>query len=260
MMSRKDVSPANFNFISGAFFWLTDDELPIDMRRPPLPDNALKLGKTSWAVTGFSIKWLFPIILDVLRHYYLAAQKRQINRKTMSLIIDKQTLDDLNIFGKRDNDAVYAIFNRTYTRGGAAVLEQMFRYPLANLERYQKEVESFNIFFLHQTAFPFQGELFDAAESYLSDTDERSRLSAQNNTLGRKFNQVIGADTAYQQLLKGITSIIEIFILLQQFIETAGREVQQTAYATEMQAVQGILAQPPFEPAAERKDAGQDRL
>lgn len=63
MMNRKDVSPANFNFISGAFFWLTDDELPIDMRRPPLPDNALKLGKTSWAIAGFSLKWLFPIAL-----------------------------------------------------------------------------------------------------------------------------------------------------------------------------------------------------
>lgn len=63
MMNRKDVSPANFNFISGAFFWLTDDELPIDMRRPPMPDNALKMGKTAWAVAGFSIKWLFPIIL-----------------------------------------------------------------------------------------------------------------------------------------------------------------------------------------------------
>lgn len=63
MMNRKDVFPANFSFISGSFFWLTDDELPIDMRRPPLPDNALKLGKTSWAITGFGLKWLFPIAL-----------------------------------------------------------------------------------------------------------------------------------------------------------------------------------------------------
>jgi DNA mismatch repair ATPase MutS len=171
----------------------------------------------------------------------------------MSLIIDKQTLDDLNIFGKRDNDAVYAIFNRTYTRGGAAVLEQMFRYPLANLSDIKKRSGIIQYFFLHQTAFPFQGELFDAAESYLSDTDERSRLSAQNNTLGRKFNQVIGADTAYQQLVKGITSIIEIFILLQQFIETAGKDVQQTAYATEMKLVKEILMQPPFEPLLKEK-------
>jgi len=34
----------------------------------------------------------------------------------MSLIIDKQTLDDLNIFGRRNNDSVYAIFNHTHTR------------------------------------------------------------------------------------------------------------------------------------------------
>ncbi|NML22280.1 ABC transporter permease subunit [Pseudoflavitalea sp. G-6-1-2] len=63
MMSRKDISPANFNFISGSFFWLTNNELPIDMRRPHMPDNALKMSKTAWTVSGFMLKWLFPIAL-----------------------------------------------------------------------------------------------------------------------------------------------------------------------------------------------------
>ena len=164
----------------------------------------------------------------------------------MSLIIDKQTLDDLNIFGKRDNDAVYAIFNRTYTRGGAGVLEQMFRYPLASLDDIRTRSSIIHFFFTHQTAFPFQGELFDAAESYLSDTDERSRLSAQNNTLGRKFNQVIGADTAYQQLVKGIAAVIEILILLQQFIDATVKDAQHSSYAPEIKAAQEILMRPQF--------------
>lgn len=62
-MNRKDVKSGNFGFISGSFYWLTDEELPIDMRRPPLPDNSLRLGKTGWAVSNFSLKWLFPIAL-----------------------------------------------------------------------------------------------------------------------------------------------------------------------------------------------------
>jgi ABC-2 type transport system permease protein len=60
MMSRKDVSAANFGLISGSFFWLTDGELPADMRRPPAPDRSLRLGKTSWAISKPGLKWVFP--------------------------------------------------------------------------------------------------------------------------------------------------------------------------------------------------------
>ena len=63
MMQRKDVNPANFSFISGIFYWLTDGELPIDMRRPPAPDNALYLGKTSWAISKPMLKWVLPVAL-----------------------------------------------------------------------------------------------------------------------------------------------------------------------------------------------------
>ncbi|MBO9633937.1 MAG: DNA mismatch repair protein [Chitinophagaceae bacterium] len=171
----------------------------------------------------------------------------------MSLIIDKQTLDDLNIFGKRDNDAVYAIFNRTYTRGGAGILEQFFRYPLADLHAIDARIRTIRFFLMHQTAFPFRGELFDAAESYLADTDERSRLSAQDNTLGRKFSQVIGADTSYQQLIKGIGSLIEVFILLKQFINSLDITVQDTPYAAAIKPIQEILLQRQFEPVLQEK-------
>ena len=47
----------------------------------------------------------------------------------MSFKIDKQTLDDLAIFGNNRTKSVYDIFNRTRTRGGAKILEEMFLYP-----------------------------------------------------------------------------------------------------------------------------------
>ncbi|MES1249695.1 MAG: ABC transporter, partial [Chitinophaga rupis] len=61
MKSRKDVLAANFDLISGMFAWLTNEELPIDMRRPQPPDNSLRLGKTSWAMSKAGLKWVFPI-------------------------------------------------------------------------------------------------------------------------------------------------------------------------------------------------------
>ena len=48
----------------------------------------------------------------------------------MAFIIDRQTINDLNIFGKVRGNSVYGVFNSTRTRGGAQLLEEMFHYPL----------------------------------------------------------------------------------------------------------------------------------
>ena len=53
----------------------------------------------------------------------------------MSFKIDKQTLDDLAIFGNNRTKSVYDIFNRTRTRGGAKILEEMFLYPLSDADQ-----------------------------------------------------------------------------------------------------------------------------
>jgi ABC-2 type transport system permease protein len=77
MMNRKDVNPANFSFISGMFHWLTDRELPIDMRRPPPKDNGLYLGKTSWAISKQMLKWIFPVLLMLCGTLIWVRRKRR---------------------------------------------------------------------------------------------------------------------------------------------------------------------------------------
>src|ERR1700744_1416373 len=67
--------------------------------------------------------------------------------------------------------------------------------------------------------FPFKGDLFDAAEKYLSDTDDRSRLSYDENSLRRKFDHLIGADSEHQQVFKGIAAIIGILATLTTFLQ-----------------------------------------
>ena len=47
----------------------------------------------------------------------------------MAFVTDQQTLDDLGIFGKGGRSSVYDLF-KAKTRGGAAVLREMFNYPL----------------------------------------------------------------------------------------------------------------------------------
>jgi DNA mismatch repair protein MutS len=158
----------------------------------------------------------------------------------MSLIIDKQTLDDLKIFGKRGNDSVYAIFNHTHTRGGAEILEHLFRYPLSDAASINKRSSIIRWFKDRKMAFPFRGDLFDAAEQYLADTDERSKLSHDEKGLRRKFDHLIGADSEHQQIFKGITAIIEIFIQLKAFVQDMGTS-GGTPYEGDMQEINGLM-------------------
>lgn len=58
---RNKVSAGNFPLISAVFFWLTDEEVPIDMRRKPPIDRKISTTKSSWGFTGPVLKWGFPI-------------------------------------------------------------------------------------------------------------------------------------------------------------------------------------------------------
>ncbi len=95
----------------------------------------------------------------------------------MNFKTDEQTINDLGLFGQRDEAAVYAIFNRTQTRGGAAELEDWFRYPMADVEAINRRSEVIRYFSETATAFPLAGNLFDQTKLYLSEQDERTRLS-----------------------------------------------------------------------------------
>jgi DNA mismatch repair protein MutS len=140
----------------------------------------------------------------------------------MRFTTDEQTLEDLNIFGKRGGESVYALFNHCATRGGAAILEEMFRYPLSDEEAINKRSGIIQYFASAGAVFPFQSELFDVAELYLSDTDERTKLSADERTLEDRLTNAIGADSAYKTIYKGVTALLEILHGLRGFVGAGG--------------------------------------
>ncbi len=97
----------------------------------------------------------------------------------MLFTTDKQTLEDLNIFGKHGGDSIFHIFNRCITRGGAGVLDEMFQYPLSDEKLINRRSGIIQHFAAKETMFPFENNLFDAAEPYLGNTDERTRLTTK---------------------------------------------------------------------------------
>jgi DNA mismatch repair ATPase MutS len=158
----------------------------------------------------------------------------------MAFVTDQQTLEDLTIFGRRGGDSIYELFNRTMTRQGSAVVEDMLRHPLSDGTAIETRSAIFQSFAALGTSFPFRSELFDVAEAYLSVTDERTRLSGDTQTLGSRMANLIAEDNEYKHIYKGVTALMEILQQLQAFV--AG--VSPEAYREDREIIESLLAEP----------------
>jgi DNA mismatch repair ATPase MutS len=159
----------------------------------------------------------------------------------MLFTTDKQTLDDLNIFGKHGGDSVYNIFNRTVTRGGAQVLEEMFRYPLSDEQAINRRSGIIQYFAGAGTSFPFKSMVFDAVEPYLANTDERTKLSPEEHGIGRKLSHLIGKDVQTAVIYKGVEAIMELTKGMRDFLQTTGDGI----YNDEKTAIARLLGELP---------------
>lgn len=166
----------------------------------------------------------------------------------MTFRIDKQTIDDLGIFGKIRENSVYGVFNKTATNGGAKILEEMFRYPLSDENSINERGMIIRYFQNNQISFPFRSEIFDSVEFYLNNTDSRSRLSAHEDNLERKFKNAIGTDTEYELIHKGVLSMVEVLIVLKKFLEGLKAKGIERQYQPQVGAMMDLLAIKELEP------------
>lgn len=175
----------------------------------------------------------------------------------MSFITDKQTLDDLNIFGKRGKQSIYSIFNRTCSRGGAEQLEQMFRFPLSDTDAINRRSSIIRYFQQRKQIFPFKNDQFDAIEQYLSNTDGRSQLTHESNTLERKFKTLIGSDTEYQLLAKGVASLVDIVHGLKKLIAEWLQDAGAAQYTADLKIMQKIISADVWKVVHEKKSGAK---
>ncbi len=163
----------------------------------------------------------------------------------MNFVIDKQTLDDLTIFGRGKSSSVYAIFNTTHTRGAARIMEEMFMQPLTDPVAIEKRASAIEFFRQHEIEFPFRGAWFDAAEYYLANTDERTRVEVSENTLSKKFQRVMGSDSEFQMIRNGITAIVDIMSAVGGFVKQTGAAGTTVDGAAGTTGATGTAAPPP---------------
>jgi DNA mismatch repair ATPase MutS len=163
----------------------------------------------------------------------------------MLFTTDKQTLDDLNIFGKQGGDGVFHIYNRTHTRGGAAILEEMFRYPLADGKAINARSSIICRFAEQGIVFPFRSAHFDEIEAYLANTDERTRLT-QQESVGKKLGNMIAMDVETAVIYKGILALVQVLKATAVFMASPALAAME-GYRPEREAIAGILAGTAFE-------------
>ncbi|MDR2271018.1 MAG: DNA mismatch repair protein [Sphingobacterium sp.] len=124
----------------------------------------------------------------------------------MLLETDIQTLEDLRIFGKRDQSGIFEIYNKTRTRGGENLLRDLFRQPSADQKTIADRIAIFRYFSEQKIAFPFDPAMFDLCEKYIRNRSVST--GASSTGLGEKDIQ------------NGVTAIIKFLNGLRSFMDT----------------------------------------
>ena len=60
---RKKITARNFDMANGMFFWLTNEESPIDIRRPDPPDDEVLAKESDLPFANIMYKIVFPVLL-----------------------------------------------------------------------------------------------------------------------------------------------------------------------------------------------------
>jgi DNA mismatch repair protein MutS len=175
----------------------------------------------------------------------------------MSFNTDKQTLEDLNILGKPGTDSVYSLYNNTRTSGGSALLGKMFLYPLANVRTINNRSQILQFFSSVKIKFPFKTEHLDSAENYLGLTDERTRLSPDENSLSRKLSRLVAADGDYKLIHNGVIAIINILGQTNDFIQMIKPAAKETPYEADREELAALLLDPDMAILAAEKNTGK---
>ena len=60
---RSNIVASNYSFINAMFFWFSDNEVPIDVRRQQAEDNSVSLSMDAMAVAKVGFLGVLPILL-----------------------------------------------------------------------------------------------------------------------------------------------------------------------------------------------------
>jgi DNA mismatch repair protein MutS len=151
----------------------------------------------------------------------------------------------------------------------------MFRYPLSDEQAINRRSGIIQYFAASRAGFPFESAHFDAVEPYLRNTDGRTKLSAEEPSLGKKISSLIGVDAETAAIYKGVTALTELVKRAYTFAHSlegegnfsdrvestrelrAGDFSGKAAVQSDKEAMAALLAQPDFTPIVRSEHTGK---
>lgn len=128
----------------------------------------------------------------------------------MSLIVDKQTQDDLNLLGKYTPGSIFSMFNKTKTDGGEQLLQTMFLNPLTSAAAINARRDIFHYFQEKDFTFQLERADFQSTENYLAIESPKMFIVAVFNSFLKKGQSVLIRDERYDQLVAGLSATIKV--------------------------------------------------
>ncbi|MBO9631581.1 MAG: DNA mismatch repair protein, partial [Chitinophagaceae bacterium] len=135
------------------------------------------------------------------------------------LKVDEQTLSDLSILGKQGKASVYALFNRTRTQGGAALLNELFKLPLADETEINRRAGIYQFFSQQEFEFPVESEVIGMLNHYLKNDDVRTQIQLGKQHIGQRFRDMVATDAEVNFINDGVQAALRLFSKLLAFLE-----------------------------------------
>ena len=162
----------------------------------------------------------------------------------MLLRTDEQTINDLGIFGSKGSGSIYEIYNRISSRGGEAVLEEMFRQPLSDKEAIDRRIGIIESFTRSNIRFPYKAALIDATEKYLTDRKQDTKNEIGPTFLGEK------------EMQNGVGAILEVLQQTRHFVDSAAIRTI-SPFSMEREAISGLLTDEAFAPVFKERSGNR---
>lgn len=138
----------------------------------------------------------------------------------MDFIIDKQSLDELNLTGKFRQGSVYQLFNRVRTRGGEQLLDVLFKKPLIEPGAINERTAVFRFFREARLDFPFDTQQVSIMREYIDAGNQQGMLATLGAVLTRKLLSVLTHDDRFKLLIQGLQATIMTMKRCYAFAET----------------------------------------
>lgn len=127
-------------------------------------------------------------------------------------ITDRQTLEDLNLLGRFKKDSIISIFDRTRTRSGRRILEDMFRNPLSDVGQINSRSRAFKYYSTLNREFLFSETQVEAIEYYLNSNVSSGEVSSAFGMFMRRCRMVLANDRTYEKMLEGMGTLASVLL------------------------------------------------